>query len=565
MIKHHEVVIMGGGLAGLTLALQLKKKCASLDICVIEKNKFPVPSSAHKVGEATVELSSYYLAKIVGIEDHLDNHQLPKLGLRYFFSPPGTKTTSLEESLEFGTKSFPPTPSYQLDRGILENHLHQRCLDQGVHVLSQTKVKNVEIAERTEPHAITVQDILTKKSLYITAKWLVDASSRSSIIKRKLNLKEKVDHHASSAWFRISKEINVDSWHQSRDWTMHHDKENSRWFSTNHLMGEGYWMWIIPLASGSTSIGIVAEDSFHPLSSYNTPEKALSWIEQHQPLCYEKIKDLKDNFQDFRAVKDFTLHSSQVFSTNRWYLTGEAGVFLDPFYSPGSDYIAMSNTFITNIILNDYRGNDVTQMTRKTDRLYLKLFESTLSLYQDQYQLFGTPSVMLVKYLWDTTLYWGLNCLLFIQDKFDDHKQLQRYYVQASDLSLLNENIQVLLREWGTKPQREIVPGYINISSGKFDFFIDMNRALTRNMNEEEFEREFSLNMRKLRSLYIDITGYITRAHPQLKGLTLPTNVDEKIQTPIELILKIAHGDVPMNEQYRSEATVEDHAVLEPA
>jgi len=34
-------------------------------------------------------------------------------------------------------------------------------------------------------------------------------------------------------------------------------------------------------------------------------------------------------------------------------LTGEAGAFLDPFYSPGSDYIAMANTFITDLIVRD--------------------------------------------------------------------------------------------------------------------------------------------------------------------------------------------------------------------
>jgi hypothetical protein len=42
-----------------------------------------------------------------------------------------------------------------------------------------------------------------------------------------------------------------------------------------------------------------------------------------------------------------------VFSARRWALTGEAGLFLDPFYSPGTDFIAISNTYITELVARD--------------------------------------------------------------------------------------------------------------------------------------------------------------------------------------------------------------------
>ena len=57
----YDVVITGGGLAGLTLALQLKKSKPVCTILVLEKRKDDAPAATHKVGESLSELGAYYL------------------------------------------------------------------------------------------------------------------------------------------------------------------------------------------------------------------------------------------------------------------------------------------------------------------------------------------------------------------------------------------------------------------------------------------------------------------------------------------------------------------------
>ena len=81
----YDVIIPGGGLAGLTLAIQLKQAKPDISILVLESRATEAATAAHKVGESTVELASHYLRGVLGLKDYLEAHELPKHGLRFFF------------------------------------------------------------------------------------------------------------------------------------------------------------------------------------------------------------------------------------------------------------------------------------------------------------------------------------------------------------------------------------------------------------------------------------------------------------------------------------------------
>ena len=118
-------------------------------------------------------------------------------------------------------------------------------------------------------------------------------------------------------------------------------------------MGAGYWVWLIPLGSGSHSFGIVADGEMHPFNRINRFERAMDWLREFEPQCAEIMEAHTGELEDFLALQHFAHSCARVFSPDRWALVGEAGVFTDPFYSPGSDFIAMGNDYVTDLILRD--------------------------------------------------------------------------------------------------------------------------------------------------------------------------------------------------------------------
>lgn len=470
MTTDFDAVILGGGLAGLTLALQLRQRFPAFRVLVLERRAHPLPVAAHKVGESTVEIGAHYFADTLGLRAHLDAEHIRKFGFRFFFSD-GRR--DLDGVTELGVRRVLPTPTWQIDRGIFETHLGEEALRRGIDFRHGAVVRDFAIESGDTPHRVRFEH--EGRTHDVSADWLLDASGRAGLVKRRLGLAQDNDHHAHAVWFRLDARLPVDDWCDNPDWRGQCDPPE-RWRSTNHLVGPGYWVWLIPLSSGAHSVGIVADSALHPLDTMNSFERALDWLRRHQPLLAEHVEAQRGRLMDFAFFRKFSYRCKQVFSADRWALTGEAGVFLDPFYSPGSDFIAIANTYITGLVAHQRAGQPLAPYARLYEQLFVSFYENTLSLYQDQYPLFGDAEVLPHKVLWDYAYYWGVLCQLVFQHRLTDLALLGELRPELERAQTLNRDMQALFRRWHAR--RDAPNPAVMLDQGQLDWFHALNRGL---------------------------------------------------------------------------------------
>lgn len=519
MKPDYDVLIMGGGLAGLALSIQLKRANPELSILILERREGAAATAAHKVGESTVELGSYYLRNVLGLKDYLEEHELPKHGLRFFF--PSHDKKEISTRVELGPRELLKVKSHQLDRGTLENYMTKHTQSLGTRVINGGIAKDVDFGK--DMHVVKYK--YQGEEREVTGRWVVDASSRVSILKRKMGFQKPMEHHSNAVWWRVKGVVDIDDWSDNKEWK-NYLSPGLRYLSTVHFMDKGYWFWVIPLGSKNTSLGIVTDPAYHPLETHNTYEKAMEWLKVNEPRAYEVLSPHPENVLDFLVLKHYAHHSGRIYSGDeRWAVTGEAGAFLDPFYSPGTDFISMNNTWLSDLILRDMQGEDIEARARIYEQSHLSLVDFWLPIYQNKYQLMGSTQVMSVKIFWDWAIYWAVTSKLFTSKGLTDLSVLKRLFATeggvGSKFGALSNVMQAMFIEWNKYDTAMFSDRYVDV----FDvpFMLKLQSEIEDQHGPKELLDKVAENMKILESMAVTIFQY---AANMAKGLPMDMAID---------------------------------------
>ena len=159
-MKNNEVLIIGGGLAGLTAAIHLSK--IGLHVTVIEKNDFP----KHKVcGEyISNEVLPYFNWLNLNIEN---------------LNP--TNITKLEFSTASGKtiKSVLPLGGFGISRFVLDEYLYKKAIENGCEII-QENVENIQFEDNQFI-------VTTAKKTILKSEIVIGAFGKRSNIDQKIN------------------------------------------------------------------------------------------------------------------------------------------------------------------------------------------------------------------------------------------------------------------------------------------------------------------------------------------------------------------------------------------
>lgn len=424
--KKLDVAILGGGLAGSLLGRQLRMAKPELEMAIFERDV----ERGFKVGESTVEIAASYLVRRQKLSRYLYMKQLPKNSLRFFFDNE-QKNAPIDQMSEIGVYHLPPLPSFQLDRARLEQDLLDMNRAEGTDVQIGATVREVTI-DREGGHRVVVEDRDGERTLY-RCRWVCDTSGRSSILARQRDYRARTpEHHVAAVWGRGANVTDIDSlpleaWRKKARYT-------ARTLSTNHFCYDGYWIWFIPLSNDLISLGLVADaKKFDP--SWRSKDGFMRALRSHGA-----PGSMLENAEmvDVGSYAQLSYRSKKIFGgEERWGFSGESAAFTDPFYSPGSDFIALENDMLTDLVVRDLAGEDVAERSALYDQMIQFRFENTLLLYSNLYQTFGSYEIFKEKCYFDCASYYNVWVDPYMQDLHLDLRwvrtQLRRkdYVMQA--------------------------------------------------------------------------------------------------------------------------------------
>ena len=307
MSSQFDVAIIGGGPAGSVAGSVLAKY--GRRVVILEREKFP----RFQVGESTIPASLDTLQRI-GVKEKIDQAGfLTKDGGEIVSACGGARAKF------FFRNALNPRwkTAYQIDRMTFDDILLRHAQSLGCEVREETRVESVEF----DADGLTLH--FRDNPATTRAAYVIDCSGRSTLLANRFQLKQPFPH---------LKKFSVYSYYQRNN------KSNGPEDAyTRMIRGRDAWFWVIPIADGKISVGVVMDlERFQQLKL--SPEEALNRTIEEQPEVRKWVENTTRYMPVF-ATADFSYAVSRL-TGERWVLAGDAAGFIDPVFSSGI-YIAI--------------------------------------------------------------------------------------------------------------------------------------------------------------------------------------------------------------------------------
>ncbi len=302
--QNEDVLVVGGGPGGSAAAIMLARR--GRRVTIIEKDRHP----RFHIGESLLPMSMP-IFDALGVRESVEALGVIKRGADFpSANQAGYQVFRFDRSLH-------PTSAYavQIRRADLDQVLFSAAQRAGVTTVEDTLAQDVAfLDDGVEVAARNPQGELVRYS----ARYLIDASGRDTLLGRLMHLKQANQRHRSAALYAHFSGVARRSGDDAGNISI-------------YRIADG-WVWVIPLSHGITSIGVVCG----PSTLRGRGGDNAGFL--HRTLLSNE--HLARRLADARIVGN--LHATGNYSYRctrragrRWVMVGDAAAFVDPVFSSG--------------------------------------------------------------------------------------------------------------------------------------------------------------------------------------------------------------------------------------
>lgn len=424
--KTYDVVIIGAGIAGVCQARHLMLNVPGIKIAMIDPRPEQRTKKDLKVGESTVEVSTLFFGKELGLYDYMIENHPPKYGLNYHWVKDPEKTEEIDDYYHMWSVKQPPLASVLMNRAKFERDVLKMNKDMGADFYNGRAV-DVDLPSGSALNSVKIK--LKNDYMILRGKHVVDAAGRKFMVGRKTDnvlfgAENLQGLNNGAAWTRV-KNVDRTIFHNGYDPT---GATCSHYYATNHMLGNGHWVWIIPTDTDTQeiSVGVSHHHSVIPPSDINNREKFYAFLEANHKVLYRLLKSGEE--VDFHYLPRAAHKSKQLFSPDNWYVIGDAAAIFDPFYSLGMVMTTFQMESVSEIIRADLADEPAVEKQRAVYNAYnLGYINSCNHLLHDHPKQLGHASIMSWRIYLENMWWFGLIVPMYVGKWHLDLKFLRQF------------------------------------------------------------------------------------------------------------------------------------------
>lgn len=327
-MKNPDVLVIGAGPAGSIAASLIHQ--AGLTVRVVERERFP----RFVIGESLLPRCMEVLQEAQLLDAVRACHFQEKFGAK-FLKEDAVSDFNFTDQYTQGW-----TWTWQVPRADFDLALAREVQRKGIPIDFETTVTGIELLPG-ERSITTVQHAGNEEQ--IQARYIIDASGYGRVIPRLFKLDKPSTLDPRKAVFAHVEDKN----------RTHFDEPNR---IIVILYAPGVWVWIIPFATGVTSVGFVGGFDFFAAIDGDAEQQFNTLIQGHVYLS-RRFGGMPKIFSP-RKLEAWSATTDRFFGDG-FVLTGNVTEFLDPIFSSGVMFATVSSQRAAQLVIRKLKGEVV--------------------------------------------------------------------------------------------------------------------------------------------------------------------------------------------------------------